>query len=80
MEASDSGDMAEFEAMFADAEFNVSYTLGEEAIDGDSATVPATISGDATVEGQTVPMDQETEIELVKEGGVWKVCGDGGLL
>ena len=39
--------------------------------------MPATISGDATLDGSTVPMDQETDIELIKEDGVWKVCGGG---
>jgi len=74
-----SGEMAEFEDMFADAEFDVDYTLGEESIDGDNATVPATITGTGTYAGESMPMDQETDIELVKEDGVWKVCG-GGLL
>jgi len=77
MEEADSSDMADLEELFAGAEFNVDYTLGEETIDGDSATVPATISGDATIDGTSTPMDQETDIELVKEDGVWKVCGGG---
>ena len=73
----DSSDMADAEAMFEGAEFNVDYTLGEETVDGDSATVPATMTGEATMAGQTESMDQDFDVELVKEDGVWKVCGGG---
>lgn len=74
---SDSEDMADFESMFADAEFDVDYSVGEETIDGDTATVAATLSGTASAEGQSMPMDQELTVELVKEDNVWKVCGGG---
>ena len=57
-------------------EYNVDYTLGKETIDGDTATVSASMSGTAKAEGETFPVDQHMNIELRNEDGVWKVCGD----
>jgi hypothetical protein len=60
---------------FPETEFNLDYTLGEETIEGETATVSASMTGTAKAEGETFSMDQHMNIELLKEDGAWKICG-----
>ncbi|MBO3733675.1 Rv0361 family membrane protein [Glycomyces niveus] len=74
-------DMAEYQDMMAEAEIDVSYETGEATVDGDKATVPVTVTGTANIpEMGEMPLDDEYELELVKEEGAWKVCGDSSSL
>jgi len=50
----------------------MSYVLGEESIDGDTATVEVTLSVTEKTSGQTQEMTDN--LNLVKENGEWKVA------
>ncbi|HLK60208.1 MAG TPA: hypothetical protein VKU00_26840 [Chthonomonadaceae bacterium] len=62
----------------------MNYQVGEPKIDGDTASVPVTVSGHISLSflGQSVSQDIKETIPftLKNEGGIWKITGDANPL
>jgi hypothetical protein len=55
----------------------LSYTLGEETIEGDTATVEVTLTVKDKASGESEEVTDE--LDLVKEDGEWKVSFGGSM-
>ena len=55
----------------------LSYTLGEETIEGDTATVEVTLTVTDKTSGESEEVTDQ--LDLIKEDGEWKVSFSGGI-